>query len=52
MVEEAPAFNLSRDTVKRMGEEAVALAKAVGYSSAGTVSNQYAINMESIGANS
>eukprot|EP00966_Prymnesium_polylepis_P286312 6613960-Prymnesium_polylepis.1 len=37
VVEEAPAPNLSLDAVKRMGEEAVALAKAVGYRSAGTV---------------
>ena len=37
MVEEAPAAHLSSDAVRRMGEEAVALAKAVGYRSAGTV---------------
>jgi len=37
VVEEAPAPNLSAAAVKRMGEEAVALAKAVGYQSAGTV---------------
>jgi len=37
VVEEAPAPNLSAEAVKRMGEEAVALAKAVGYRSAGTV---------------
>ena len=37
VVEEAPAPNLSEETYRRMGEEAVALAKAVGYRSAGTV---------------
>uniref|UniRef100_A0A7S3ETA5 Propionyl-CoA carboxylase alpha chain, mitochondrial n=1 Tax=Haptolina ericina TaxID=156174 RepID=A0A7S3ETA5_9EUKA len=37
VVEEAPAAHLSSDAVRRMGEEAVALAKAVGYRSAGTV---------------
>jgi len=37
VVEEAPAVGLSAETFRRMGEEAVALAKAVGYRSAGTV---------------
>ena len=37
VVEEAPAVNLSDETIRKMGEEAVSLAKAVGYSSAGTV---------------
>ena len=37
VVEEAPAPHLNEETYRRMGEEAVALAKAVGYSSAGTV---------------
>ena len=37
VVEEAPAWNLRPETVAAMGEEAVALAKAVGYRSAGTV---------------
>lgn len=37
VVEEAPAPHLSEATVRAMGEEAVALAKAVGYRSAGTV---------------
>ena len=37
VVEEAPAPHLAPETVRAMGEEAVALAKAVGYSSAGTV---------------
>jgi len=37
VIEEAPAPHLSEDTVRAMGEEAVALAKAVGYRSAGTV---------------
>ena len=37
VVEEAPAVNLAPETIRAMGEEAVALAKAVGYSSAGTV---------------
>eukprot|EP00308_Calcidiscus_leptoporus_P022407 CAMPEP_0119364330 /NCGR_PEP_ID=MMETSP1334-20130426/11243_1 /TAXON_ID=127549 /ORGANISM="Calcidiscus leptoporus, Strain RCC1130" /LENGTH=370 /DNA_ID=CAMNT_0007379995 /DNA_START=147 /DNA_END=1257 /DNA_ORIENTATION=+ len=37
VVEEAPAAHLSAAAVRRMGEEAVALAKAVSYRSAGTV---------------
>ncbi|WP_323783375.1 acetyl/propionyl/methylcrotonyl-CoA carboxylase subunit alpha [Leisingera sp.] len=37
VVEEAPSPFLDEDTRKAMGEQAVALAKAVGYSSAGTV---------------
>ena len=37
VVEEAPAPGLSARAVKAMGEQAVALAKAVGYRSAGTV---------------
>jgi len=37
VVEEAPAAHLSRRTVEAMGKEAVALAKAVGYRSAGTL---------------
>src|SRR5689334_6091941 len=37
VVEEAPSPLLDPDTRKRMGEQAVALAKAVGYDSAGTV---------------
>ncbi len=37
VVEEAPSPFLDPDTRKAMGEQAVALAKAVGYSSAGTV---------------
>ena len=37
VVEEAPAPHLDESTVRAMGEEAVALAKAVGYRSAGTV---------------
>ena len=37
VVEEAPAVNLSDEVIRKMGEEAVQLAKAVGYSSAGTV---------------
>ena len=37
MIEEAPAPGLSAATVRTMGEQAVALAKAVGYRSAGTV---------------
>src|SRR5690606_14236575 len=36
-IEEAPSPFLDARTRKRMGEEAVALAKAVGYESAGTV---------------
>ena len=37
VIEEAPAPGLSAATVRTMGEQAVALAKAVGYRSAGTV---------------
>ncbi|MBO9435799.1 acetyl/propionyl/methylcrotonyl-CoA carboxylase subunit alpha [Ruegeria sp. R13_0] len=37
VVEEAPSPFLDSETRKAMGEQAVALAKAVGYSSAGTV---------------
>jgi propionyl-CoA carboxylase alpha chain len=37
VVEEAPSPLLDEDTRARMGAEAVALAKAVGYDSAGTV---------------
>ena len=37
VVEEAPAPHLAEATVRAMGKEAVALAKAVGYRSAGTV---------------
>ena len=37
VVEEAPAPHLDEATVRAMGEEAVALAKAVNYRSAGTV---------------
>ena len=37
VVEEAPAPNLDPETYRAMGEEAVALARAVGYQSAGTV---------------
>ena len=37
VVEEAPSPFLDEDTRRAMGEQAVALAKAVGYSSAGTV---------------
>ncbi|MCC1492541.1 acetyl/propionyl/methylcrotonyl-CoA carboxylase subunit alpha [Cognatishimia sp. F0-27] len=37
VVEEAPSPFLDPETRKKMGEEAVALAKAVGYASAGTV---------------
>ena len=37
VVEEAPAANLKPETVRAMGKQAVALAKAVGYRSAGTV---------------
>jgi len=37
VVEEAPAPHFSEATWRRMGEEAVQLAKAVGYRSAGTV---------------
>lgn len=37
VIEESPAAHLSRATVEAMGREAVALAKAVGYRSAGTV---------------
>jgi len=37
VLEEAPAAHLSAEAVRKMGEEAVALAKAVGYRSAGTV---------------
>ncbi len=37
VVEEAPSPFLDEDTRKAMGEQAVALAKAVGYASAGTV---------------
>src|SRR6185369_9979264 len=37
VVEEAPSLLLDVATRKKMGEQAVALAKAVGYDSAGTV---------------
>ncbi|ROT96280.1 acetyl-CoA carboxylase biotin carboxylase subunit [Histidinibacterium lentulum] len=37
VIEEAPSPFLDAETRKRMGEQAVALAKAVGYASAGTV---------------
>jgi propionyl-CoA carboxylase alpha chain len=37
LIEEAPSAFLDRDTARRMGEQAVALAKAVDYQSAGTV---------------
>ena len=37
VVEEAPSPLLDEDTRRKMGEQAVALAKAVGYDSAGTV---------------
>ncbi|MEI7444183.1 MAG: acetyl/propionyl/methylcrotonyl-CoA carboxylase subunit alpha [Burkholderiales bacterium] len=37
LIEEAPSAFLDRETAKRMGEQAVALAKAVDYQSAGTV---------------
>ncbi len=37
VIEEAPSPLLDEDTRKEMGEQAVALAKAVGYDSAGTV---------------
>ncbi len=37
VIEEAPSVFLDDKTRKQMGEQAVALAKAVGYSSAGTV---------------
>ncbi|ESR26551.1 acetyl-CoA carboxylase biotin carboxylase subunit [Lutibaculum baratangense] len=37
VVEEAPSPLLDRETRRRMGEQAVALARAVGYFSAGTV---------------
>ncbi|KAJ2777416.1 hypothetical protein GGI15_004512 [Coemansia interrupta] len=37
VVEEAPSTHLDADTRRRMGEQAVALARNVGYSSAGTV---------------
>jgi propionyl-CoA carboxylase alpha chain len=36
VVEEAPSFHLDQETRTRMGEQAVALAKRVGYYSAGT----------------
>ena len=42
VIEEAPAPGLSDDTRKRMGEAAVAVAKAVGYVGAGTVEFLYA----------
>ncbi|KAJ2812620.1 hypothetical protein H4S07_001273, partial [Coemansia furcata] len=37
VVEEAPSTHLDPDTRRRMGEQAVALARSVGYNSAGTV---------------
>jgi propionyl-CoA carboxylase alpha chain len=37
LIEEAPSAFLDRDTARRMGEQAVALARAVDYQSAGTV---------------
>jgi propionyl-CoA carboxylase alpha chain len=37
LIEEAPSAFLDRETARRMGEQAVALAKAVDYQSAGTV---------------
>ncbi len=37
VIEEAPSPFISDETRKKMGEQAVALAKAVGYTSAGTV---------------
>jgi propionyl-CoA carboxylase alpha chain len=37
VIEEAPSPLLDQDTRRNMGEQAVALAKAVGYTSAGTV---------------
>ncbi len=37
MIEESPSPFLDAATRKAMGEQAVALAKAVGYTSAGTV---------------
>lgn len=36
VIEEAPSTFLTPDTRKAMGEQAVQLAKAVGYTSAGT----------------
>jgi len=42
VIEEAPAPGLSDDTRRRMGEAAVAAAKAVGYVGAGTVEFLYA----------
>jgi 3-methylcrotonyl-CoA carboxylase alpha subunit len=44
VVEEAPAPNLSTDTRRRMGEAAVAAARAVNYVGAGTVEFLYADN--------
>ncbi|KAJ2767869.1 hypothetical protein IWQ57_003776, partial [Coemansia nantahalensis] len=37
VIEEAPSTHLDADTRRRMGEQAVALARSVGYTSAGTV---------------
>ncbi|KAJ2854530.1 hypothetical protein J3B02_002626 [Coemansia erecta] len=37
VIEEAPSTHLDADTRRRMGEQAVALARNVGYNSAGTV---------------
>ncbi len=42
VIEEAPAPGLSEDTRRRMGEAAVAAAKAVGYVGAGTIEFLYA----------
>lgn len=37
IIEEAPAFHLPRTLIKKMGETAVTIAKAIGYVGAGTI---------------